>query len=158
MKYIRGMSTLPSGMSVALAYSVGGLKMAVPLLKFISTICLSIVLIGSGAAWALQHCRADSKSAEHAHIALTGELLAPNSNSTDHHRPHGRIHCPDHDIATLSFGPLSSLFRLQPPNDNGVAFLNSRLPALVATRFAWILRISVRPHLSPHLILSKLRI
>lgn len=131
--------------------------MTIPLPKFISMLCLSMVLISSGTAWALQNCLLGSESAEHVHVAQ-GELPSATSNSAHHHRPSGRIHCPEHDIATLSFGPLSSLFRLDPPDDSGGTFLISRGPASMAARFAWTVQRSIRPHLSPHLTLSKLRI
>jgi hypothetical protein len=131
--------------------------MTVPLPKFISTLCLSIVLISSGTAWALQNCLIDSELAEHVHVTAA-ELPAASSNSTHHHSPHGRIHCLENNIATLSFGPLSALFRLEPASDNGGAFLNFRAPGSIRTRFAWTLRLSIGPHLSPHLTLSKLRI
>ena len=130
--------------------------MTIPLPKFISTLCLSMVLISSGTAWALQNCLLGSESSEHVHVAQS-ELPSDTSNSAHHHRPSGRIHCPEHDIATLSFGPLSSLFRLDPPDDSGT-FLISRRPASMAARFSWTAQLSIRPHLSPHLTLSKLRI
>ena len=131
--------------------------MTIPLPKFISTLCLAMVLISSGTAWALQNCLIGSESAEHVNVAQ-GELPSTTSNSAHHHRPFGRIHCPEHDIATLSFGPLSSLFRLIPPDNGGGTVLISRGPPSMAARFAWTVQLSIRPHLSPHLTLSKLRI
>jgi hypothetical protein len=144
------------GIGVALVYRVSGFTMTVRLPKFISTLCLSIVLISSGTAWALQNCLMDNESAEHVHIAA-GEFPAASSDTTRHNRTHGRIHCPENNIATLSFGPASPLFRLEPPDDGG-GFLNSYAPASIATRLTRTIRPSIGPYLSPELIFSKLRI
>jgi hypothetical protein len=130
--------------------------MTTRLLKIILALCVSMVLISTGAAWALQNCLMGSESAEQLHVAPAE--LPESSNSTHHHRPPGRIHCPENKIATVSFGPLSAPFRLEPPDDGGGAFLNSRAAGVLPLRFASTGRLSIRPHSSPHLTLSKLRI
>ena len=131
--------------------------MNVPLRKSILVFCLTVVLVSAGTAWALQQCLMRSESVEHVHV-VAGELPTSGLDSAHHHKPHARIHCPENKIPKLSFGPASSTFRLEPPNDTSGALVHARAPTSMAASFAWTVRLSIGAHLSPLIFISKLRI
>lgn len=131
--------------------------MTVPLPKFVAIICLSIVLIGSGTAWALQTCLLGGESVEHTHIS-NAEMATGDSAIENHHKPASKVHCPEYDfLKQLSLGPVSSVFRLEPPDRDTNALATPNTIATSGEFFDWTRR-SIKPHLSPHLFLSKLRI
>jgi hypothetical protein len=131
--------------------------MTVKLPKFISSLCLSIILVSSGAAWALPDCLMRGEGVDHEHLS-NGELPFAGRVIDHPHKPEAKIHCPDDHILKLSFGPVSSIFRLEPLVQDAAALLNADAPISIAAPFDWTILRSINPHLSPHLFLSKLRI
>src|SRR5688572_14615496 len=91
-------------------------KMTVRLPRLISTLCLSIVLISSGTAWALRSCLIDGEALGHAHSS--NDEVPSSGGAIEHqHKPVSRVHYPDYNlIKQLSFGPVSSVFRLETPD------------------------------------------
>jgi hypothetical protein len=128
--------------------------MTVPIPKFIAIVCLSIVLIGSGTAWALQNCLLGGEAVEHAHTS-NGELREGSGAIEHPHAPVSKLHCPEYDfLKQLSLGPVSSVFRLEPPDRISDALATS---STIIEFFDWTGR-SIKPHLLTHLYPSELRI
>ena len=132
--------------------------MTVRLPRLISTFCLSIVLISSGTAWALRSCLIDGEAVEHAHSS--NDEVPSSSGAIKHqHKPASRVHCPDYNLLKqLSFGPVSSVFRLEPPDPHTDALSTPSTITTGGEFFGLAVLRSIKPHLSPHLFLSKLRI
>jgi hypothetical protein len=145
--------------------------MRLSLTKVIAILGLSIILANSGVAWALQRCSTDSESGYHIHLAQT-ESASTISNraysspavAVEHrHQPPSRIHCTETPILKLAFGPVSSVFRLEPPKDGTVkacwpaALLNASTSASNSSLPASVL-LAVKPRLSPHLLILRFRI
>ena len=132
--------------------------MTVRLPRFISTLCLSIVLISSGTAWALQNCLMDVEALEHAHIS--NDEFPGSSGAIEHQRkPASKVHCHEYNfLRLLSLGTVSSVFRLGPSSEEIDAFLTAA-PMFISGEFSdHTLTRSIKPHRSPHLFLPKLRI
>jgi hypothetical protein len=142
------------------------------LVKAFGTACMVLVLVSSGAAWALQHCLLDSEAVNHVHIAHS-ESANPGRNGMystlaaaieRRHQPVSRIHCPENHILKFSFGPASSVFRLEPPKKANMkaipptALVNASTSATNAALLDWSVWLSTTPRISPHLFFSKLRI
>lgn len=131
--------------------------MTVQLPRFVSSLCLSIILISSGVAAALQDCLMHRESVDHAHLAIGG---VPNAAEVINHlhKPEARIHCPENLILTFAFGPASSVFRLEPLVEDAAASLNNDTASGGNALFYRKIPRFINPHLSLHLFLSKLRI
>ena len=133
-------------------------KMTIRLPRLIPTLCLSIVLISSGTAWALRSCLIDGEAVEHAQ-SFNDEVPSRSGAIEHQHKPASKVHCPEYTLLKqLLFGPVSSIFRLEPPDRDTDA---RTTPSTITTGgefFDLTVRRSIKPHLSPHLFLSKLRI
>ncbi len=138
--------------------------------KIIAILGLSIILTNSGVAWALQRCVIDNDSADHIHPTHTATAATSNRAYSSHvvavehhHHPPSRIHCTEILVLRLWFGPVAPVFRLEPPKDDAVkaflpaALLNAGANTLTGSLPAPIL-LSVKPRLSPHLLIPRLRI
>jgi len=143
-------------------------------LKSFGTICLSILLLYSGVAWALGNCLSESGSVDTDHRprqeygAVTSERADPSTGLAAHlpHRPSGKIHCLDsHDLTRLIVGPSSAL-RLK-PFGSGVLVKSFRAAGLASSSEAriaglvaldWFPPFSLPVSSSRHLFLSVLRI
>jgi hypothetical protein len=132
-------------------------KMTVEFSKFVSSLCLSIMLINAGAAWALQDCLMRGEEVGHVHWS-NGELPFAGRVIDHPYKPDAKIHCPENHILNLSFGPASSIFRLEPLVENSAASLNADAPILIDGLLDGTILKSINPHWSPYLFLSKLRI
>ena len=139
--------------------------------KLIAILGLSIILTNSGVAWALQRCLIDSESGDHIHLAQTESAStiinraysSPAVAFEHRHQPPSRIHCTQTSIPKLAFGPVSSVFRLEPPKGDAVkAFsLAALLDANTSTSNGSLpasIQLSVKPRLSPHLLIPRFRI
>jgi hypothetical protein len=122
--------------------------------KTVGILALSVILTNSGVAWALSRCL-DSVVSSRAHSSSTVAI-------EHRHQPPSRIHCTETQILKLDFGPASSVFRLDSSKNVNLirAFLAAPLTDTAGTSNASLPEsvYLAEPHLSPHLLISKLRI
>src|SRR5262245_2974637 len=137
----------------ALRLFTGGKTMKTKSVKLISILCLSILVTSSGVAWALAGCMMHDESDAYIVDIVSFSIV----DNTDHSTPHGRIHCTEDKIDELSFGSPPSNSRLEPSPSSVTPFLTASDPAAPLTLSVGA-KTSIRPHLSPHLTLAKLRI
>ena len=139
------------------------------ILKPFGAVFLSVLLLYSGAAWALQSCLqgdVDVDSATASSVSTEGIDQGATPNSALAHRPAARLHCPDsHDPTGVIIGPSTTL-RLK-PFGGGIllkfslaAGLASASEAQIVWLFAlyWLPPFSLPVSSSRHLFLSVLRI
>ena len=139
--------------------------MKMPLLKLFGIVWLALMFVNSGAAWALQRCLGDIEATEHAHIFANEMGNAPRNVAypavaaiEQRHQPLSRIHCPENHISRLSFGPASSVFRLDAPKEAQVKAIPPAALLTTSTSISNGNPVDWNVWLSPHLVLSKLRI
>jgi len=142
--------------------------------KTVGTICLSILLLYSGVAWALQNCLGAGKAIGHARADHDESAAISNGASPSlapflhsNHRLVERVHCLDSHHRIGPMGQPSSVFRLA-PSDEGTALkfsLLTRSASSRETKASWLsalferfLQSSSPPGLSRYLLLSVLRI
>ena len=138
--------------------------------KFVSMLCLSLILVNAGVAWALHHCSTDRDLGDH--IRAQSESPATDGNSAypplaatieQRHEALSRIHCPETPILKLAFGAASSGFRLESPKEDAAnaVFLTNLLNTGTSTVSGSLLesaRLLFERRLSPHLFLPRFRI
>lgn len=102
--------------------------------KFVSMLCLSLIVVNSGVAWALYQCSTENDRKDHMHGQ--GESPATGGNGAysplaaaieQRHEPLSRIHCPESPILKLAFGAASSGFRLEPPKEDAANGFSDQL-------------------------------
>ena len=139
--------------------------------KIIAILGLSIILTNAGVAWALQHCLGDSESADHIHPVQTASALATSNRAYSspavavelRQQPSSRIHCTESPVLKLWLG-VPSIFRLEVPKDDVVhaflpaALLNATASPSTGRGVPASIQLSVKPRLSPHLSIPRLRI
>lgn len=140
--------------------------------KIIAVLGLSIILTNSGVAWALQSCLTNKEPGDHLHSAHTASASAASNrvySSTvvavkHRHQASPRIHCTETLVLKLWFGPVAPFFRLEPPKDNAVnaflpaALLNASASALSGDSLPASIQLALKPRLSPHRLIPRLRI
>ena len=146
-------------------HAAPGYKMSVKLIKMTGIICLSILLLFTGVAWALQNCLVEAirhAPGEHAESAIASPegidpILARLLHS--HHQPREKVHCVESRHLMGTMGQPSSVFRLAPSAETGSLgpSFSSDSASSRETKTVWLAALSSLG-LSRHLLLSILRI
>jgi len=144
---------------------VGG-HMSGKLIKTTAIIALSILLLFSGVAWALQNCLGEAirhGADEHAEsaIATTDRLdLILGQLSHFPHQPREIVHCYQFRHLMDPMGPPSSVFRMATADESGWLELSfsSDSAASRDQQTAWLAAALSSPRVSPHILLPILRI
>lgn len=124
------------------------------LLKLIFLLGFSVVLTTAGVAWALQGCALLGHTTAHSD-AFDDASVSVQENA---HRLSERIHCPEEKFDKLLFGSASSALRLENVFELTAELFDRGDPRNLTTALALATSPEVRFHISPHLLLSRLRI
>ena len=135
------------------------------LIKTTAIIALSILLLFSGVAWALQNCLGEAIGQgvdEHSEAAIAttervDPLLARFLHSS--HQPREIVHCDKARHLMDPMGQPSSVFRMATADESGSleSSVSSDSPSSREKQMAWLADLS-SPRLSRHLLLPILRI
>ena len=147
------------------SYAVLGCHMSGKLIKTTAIIALSILLLCSGVAWALQNCPGEAirhgvdEHAESAIATTEGVDLILFQLSHSQHQPREIVHCFESRHLMDPMGQPPSVFLIARSDESGSLepSFSSDSASSREKKTAWLAALS-SPRVSPHLLLPILRI